>query len=219
MAAKSKPKADPNKLTDKQEKFVEAYLTNGRNATAAYRTAYNAGAMKPENVHVKACALLANGKVADRIKAATSGARETAAQVVQVSTTDVLLSAKRAMNADLAQMMDANGNPLDLQKWPDDLRLAVDSVQIDTEIDEKGAVSRVTKVKLSSRAVARDQLAKHLGWYEADNAQKRPHESMTDEQLRAAIADELAAAGVGTPAVAGQRAEDQELPAKPGGLH
>lgn len=216
----TKPKADPNKLTDKQQKFVEQYLTNGRNASAAYRAAYNAASMPPQRVHVRACEVLANRKVAERIKAATASAREAADQVVEVKSTDVLLSAKRAMLADLAQSLDEHGNPLPLRQWPDDLRLAIDSVQFETEIDKvTGTFTRVTKVKLSPRAVARDQLAKHLGLYERDNAQKRPHEAMTDEQLRAAIADELAAAGLAAPAVPGERGEDQELPAKPGGFH
>ncbi len=215
----TKPKAE-RPLTPKQERFVEEYLTNGRSAAAAYRAAYNAASMKPKQVHEEACKLLANPKVAQRVKVATASAREAADQVVEVKSTDVLLSAKRAMLADLAQALDKDGNTLPLQKWPDDLRLALDSVQFETRIDDDtGTVTRVTKVKLSPRAVARDQLAKHLGLYERDNAQKRPHEAMTDEQLRAAIADELAAAGLAAPAVPGERGEDQELPAKPGGFH
>lgn len=53
-------------LTPKQEAFAQAYVELG-NASEAYRRAYNAGNMKTETIHVKACELLGNGKVADRV--------------------------------------------------------------------------------------------------------------------------------------------------------
>lgn len=56
-----------SKLTPKQESFCLAYIETG-NASEAYRQSYNAGNMKPDTVNVKACELLANGKVAVRVK-------------------------------------------------------------------------------------------------------------------------------------------------------
>lgn len=53
-------------LTIKQEAFAQKYVETG-NASEAYRQAYNAGAMKPSTINVKACELLANGKVAARV--------------------------------------------------------------------------------------------------------------------------------------------------------
>ena len=46
------------KLTLKQEKFCQEYVKNGGNASAAYRSAYNASKMKDETVWVKASMLL-----------------------------------------------------------------------------------------------------------------------------------------------------------------
>jgi len=54
-------------LTVKQEKFCQAYIEKG-NASEAYRTAYAADKMKPEAIHVNACKLLDNAKVALRLK-------------------------------------------------------------------------------------------------------------------------------------------------------
>ena len=53
------------KLTIKQEKFARQYVgpCDG-NASAAYRAVYNADKMSDNVVHVKACELLKNGKVA-----------------------------------------------------------------------------------------------------------------------------------------------------------
>lgn len=55
-----------NGLTQKQEKFCQAYIETG-NASEAYRTAYAADKMKPEAIHVKASELLSNGKVTVRV--------------------------------------------------------------------------------------------------------------------------------------------------------
>lgn len=53
-------------LTPKQENFCLAYLETG-NASEAYRRAYNASKMKEAVINVKACELLANGKVTVRL--------------------------------------------------------------------------------------------------------------------------------------------------------
>lgn len=53
-------------LTPKQEAFAQAYLETG-NASEAYRRAYDADAMKETSVHVNACKLLKNAKVALRL--------------------------------------------------------------------------------------------------------------------------------------------------------
>jgi hypothetical protein len=56
-----------NGLTPKQEAFCLAYVEIG-NASEAYRRAYDAGQMKPAVVNVKACELLARGKIAVRVE-------------------------------------------------------------------------------------------------------------------------------------------------------
>ena len=54
-------------LTPKQEAFALAYVETG-NASEAYRRAYNAEKMKPASVAVNASKLLADAKVAPRVK-------------------------------------------------------------------------------------------------------------------------------------------------------
>lgn len=54
-------------LTPKQEAFCLAYVETG-NASEAYRTAYKADKMKPNSIHVNASKLLADAKVALRVK-------------------------------------------------------------------------------------------------------------------------------------------------------
>ena len=58
------------RLTAKQEAFALAYVENGGNASAAYRTAYNTSPdCKPNTVEKRACELVADGKVRGRIDA------------------------------------------------------------------------------------------------------------------------------------------------------
>lgn len=59
-------------LTPKQEAFCQAYVETG-NASEAYRRAYNAEKTKDNVVHVKACELLANGKVTVRVSQLQAG--------------------------------------------------------------------------------------------------------------------------------------------------
>jgi len=54
-------------LTPKQEAFARSYMQTG-NASAAYRMAYDAENMKDAVIHVKACELLKNDKVAVRLE-------------------------------------------------------------------------------------------------------------------------------------------------------
>lgn len=54
-------------LTPKQEKFAQVCVETG-NASEAYRQVYNSKKMKPDTIHTAAQQLLANYKVAGRIK-------------------------------------------------------------------------------------------------------------------------------------------------------
>ena len=59
----------------KQENFVRNYVEVGC-ASKAYRHAYNTQRMKPATVHVEACKLLANPKVAKRVSELQEAARQ-----------------------------------------------------------------------------------------------------------------------------------------------
>lgn len=59
-------------LTIKQEKFCMVYVETG-NASEAYRQAYNAENMKEASINVNASKLLADAKIALRIKELKSG--------------------------------------------------------------------------------------------------------------------------------------------------
>ena len=58
-------------LTQKQENFCLAYIKTG-NASEAYRQSYNAEKMKPETINEASSRLLADSKIATRVKELTS---------------------------------------------------------------------------------------------------------------------------------------------------
>ena len=76
-------------LTDKQEAFVQAYLS-GENASDAYRSAYDAEGMKPATIWESACRLLSNPKVVARIMAINEE-REEHRRMQQVSRAEFVL--------------------------------------------------------------------------------------------------------------------------------
>ena len=72
------------KLTIKQEKFARQFVgpCDG-NASAAYRAAYNADKMSDEAVHVAACRLLQNAKVALMVEELKALAAEASAITIE----------------------------------------------------------------------------------------------------------------------------------------
>jgi phage terminase small subunit len=70
----SKKTGDGSGLTDKQRAFVRAFTTGDAkgNASAAYRSAFDADGMKPSSIHVEACRMLDHPKVAPAIEAANA---------------------------------------------------------------------------------------------------------------------------------------------------
>lgn len=62
-------------LTPKQEAFVKAFLETG-SSTQAYRMAYDAENMKDSTIRAKACELLKNGKIAERLERARESSQK-----------------------------------------------------------------------------------------------------------------------------------------------
>jgi len=97
-------------LTAKQEAFAQA-VADGMNQSDAYRSAYNAGAMKPETVQSKACLLMANGKVRARVDSLRSALSEKALWTRQDSVTalrDIAMGGDARANEIVAAIKELN---------------------------------------------------------------------------------------------------------------
>lgn len=86
-------------LTARQEAFALAYVET-RNASEAYRRAYDASGMKPETLSVEACRTLAHAKVAARVMALEEEARERNAVTVDTLTAKLEEARAHAMKDD-----------------------------------------------------------------------------------------------------------------------
>lgn len=76
------------KLTDKQQKFVLNYLTNGNNAREAYRQSYDCKKSSDETIDVEASKLLKNPKVSLWLKQANCNIQEVFQEEIKYSVKD-----------------------------------------------------------------------------------------------------------------------------------
>lgn len=101
----------PSSLTPKREKFAQA-VASGMNQSDAYRSAFDAGGMKPATINVKASELMADGKVRGRVDELRAPAVEAVGITLESHLRDLLalrnLAAKKeqmsaAINAEIAR--------------------------------------------------------------------------------------------------------------------
>jgi hypothetical protein len=186
--------AKPEGLSKAQEVFIAEYLKSN-NASAAYRIAFPLSRKwKDCSVHVRASKLLASAKVQLRVADLRSQISEKVGKSAVIEQSHVLTSAERALHADLRKLftVDEKGvrHFVQPEEWSDELAMAIDSIKI-REVSRIGdddspvvILTEVIEIKLSPRAIARDQLARHTGFYERDNEQKNYFANLPRETLR-----------------------------------
>jgi phage terminase small subunit len=198
-------------LTPKQEAFCQKYIELG-NASEAYRVAYDAARMKADTVHVKACELLKNGKVAVRVEELQAALRRRH----EVTVDRVMREYARLAFLDIRKAFDAEGNLKPVHELDDDTAAAIAGLEVE-ELRVPGVADqtqepqghggslqrsragtfagRLKKVKLADKKGALDSLAKHLGMF-TDKVEVTgkggkdllPARPPTDEELADAVA-------------------------------
>lgn len=156
--------------------FVEAYVTNGGNATqAAIKAGYSAKTAGPAGAR-----LLKLVNVANAVKTRQISALAAAKEKTDLTAIEVLNSLARDLRFDPAKLFYTDGPDKGKFKpvWEmdEDTRLALRGVEFD-EItvgsgDEKTVIGRTAKVKQPEKTAAREQGMKHFGLYKEDNDQK-----------------------------------------------
>lgn len=162
--------------------FAAAYIINGRNATQAALAAGRAQA----GADVWACRVLKEPAVQAMID-------ELLAQAMPVSGLDVtavLTETARIALQDPRRFFKADGTPIPIVEWSDDMAAAVASIEAeDVKIETRTADGEVTtttatqvkKLKFWNKNDALEKAFRHLGLYERDNRQKA--ESLTLQVL------------------------------------
>lgn len=149
-------------LSPRKTAFVQAYLSNGGNATAAAIAAgYSAHTAKQQGsrlltaVDVKAALAIPAKKAADKLEI-------TAERVLQVFAV--------AAFVDPRDFVDENGAPKALKDLTEHQARALHTVEIEEETEKHG---RIHKIKFRNATEGARELARTMGMYEADNKQQR----------------------------------------------
>lgn len=148
--------------------FVEAFIGNGGNATQAAiaagyseKTAHSQGPRLLEHVEVRR--LLAERQAVLR-------------STLEISTESVLRGLAQQSFFDVRRLFNADGSPKDISELDDDTAMAIAGLEVLEQWEGQGEkrqfVGYVKKYKLPNKGDNLERLARYLGLFERDNAQK-----------------------------------------------
>jgi phage terminase small subunit len=166
--AKTRAKAGQNKASTEQRRklFIEAYLSNGENATQA---ALAAG-FSPISAASQGSRLLKNAKVRQEL----DSRRAAIVEKVGLSTERTLREVARLAYADPRNFYKADGTIKSIHELDDDTAATIASVEVD-ELTVDGKVIGLTKkIKHWDKNAALEKAMKFHGLYEKDNGQTAP---------------------------------------------
>jgi len=148
-------KKNPQKLTDRQERFCLEYVVDLNATQAAIRAGYKegtAGQTAAENLKKP------------QIKKRINQLKAEIAKRTEI-TADMVVRELAAIGfADVRECFDPHGNILNPKKLPDSIARVVAGIDL---IEVKKDV-KVKKLKLWNKVAALESLAKHLGMYQQD---------------------------------------------------
>lgn len=188
--ARVKPGSSQDNADSRRKAFIEAYLTNGGNASQAAvaagfseKTAGAAGSRLLKHVDVST---------------AIQQRRAVLAEKYELTTESVIRSLAQAVHFDPRKMFREDGTMKPIHELDDDTAAALAGFEVTEEKgggDDRGKVIGFTKkVKWLDKNTAREQAMKHLGLYLEDNKQKSPLEGISREALKAVV-ERLSAKG------------------------
>lgn len=166
-------------VRERNQRFLDAYLSNGENATEAYLV------IKP---HVSRRTAGAEGHKLlklPEIQAAIEKRRAELRHDARLNTETVVQNFMRTAAFDARWVMDANGKPLPVHKLPD---VAAGAVALDIKRNGKGklVVDKVRTPRASERNSANDKAARMLRLYDAPPPEPPAHQATEDEMKEAA---------------------------------
>jgi len=153
-------------LTGRERKFAMEYVSNGGNATAAYRAAYSTDRMKDMTISRRAVEVKDRPKVAaeiERLRAETK-------KRWRLEIDRVLEELAYIATLDPSDIFNDDWTPKPLSEVPEHARRAISAIK---KKEASGATMEETvEVKLIDKNAALEKFMKYLGAYEKDNAQK-----------------------------------------------
>lgn len=157
--------------------FVEAFLTNGGNATAAAITA----GYSPRTARFQASVLLTEPNVCSLI----DHRRRELLAASRLTTEELAKDLARTIRFDPRKLYRDDGTLRPIHELDDDTALCLTGIEITT--DGKTLVT-TKKLKWESKTTARDQAMRMLGMFELDNRQKgSPLDGLPRELVQAMV--------------------------------
>lgn len=164
-------------LTEAQERFCAEYW-KCRNASHAYRLAYNAARAKPSTVHRRAAELLKNGKVAARI----SGMQDMADAQFGHMARRVIEELALVAFSDVGELVDEFGFFRNLRDLPRSVTAALAAVTV-----KATGGAPVVSFRLADKLRALALLIQILGIRESPDRDAEEFSSLTDAELDAEL--------------------------------
>jgi phage terminase small subunit len=143
-------------LTLKQEKFCQEYLKCG-DASAAYRASYNATNMKPHSVNNKASELLARVDITARVNELKLERLER----TKIDADYVLNRLVQIDEMDIIDILDEDGKPLPISKWPKTWRRTISGMDVQ-ELMSGDTLAIIKKIKWPDKVKNLELIGKHI---------------------------------------------------------
>lgn len=194
---KDDKKPSPTKLpsinrqltTEQKERlFIDAYIANGGNATAAGEAIGWA----------KTTAQRWTAEILERphVRAEIHRRRQELAQKFELTTENVIDELRKIVHSDVRRFINNDGSVKPVDQWDDDMGAAVSSLEVDELFagGESGArvqVGFTKKLRFYDKNAAIDKAMKHLGLFEKDNEQRNGVLSGLPREVLKAIVDRL----------------------------
>lgn len=163
-AARTKAGTSKMSASERKKAFIESYIANGGNATAAAisaglsaKTAGSSGQRMLKDVEIKE-------QIAERAKAV--------ANKYELTTELAARSIYQELTFDPAKLYDEQGRLKPVTELDEDTRMALASIEVDEVGGGDSPLVITRKVKWAARHQAREHLMKHLGMFSEDNKQK-----------------------------------------------
>lgn len=162
--------AQATSLSNKDQRFADEYLVD----LDPYRAAIEAG-YSETMARTKAYCWVSNSKsnTKPHVFAYIQQKIAERSKRTEIDQDRVLQEYARLAFLDARKFFDENGNLRNIHELDDDTAAALSGLEITTEKDKNGKeLSYTKKIKLSDKRGALDSVARHLGMFEKDNAQK-----------------------------------------------
>jgi hypothetical protein len=160
--------------------FAKEYVRTG-NATAAWKAAFPQSRAEYNSQRASAWKMLNAPKTQDIIDRLRAKSFERHKNTLQ----EIIAENLSIVRFDPARIFDDDGKLLPWEDIDPADRRCISEVKIDEDVDEDGHVSRTITVKRQERGQALDRLARMLGAYAKDNAQKTEVTVVNDDLLLA----------------------------------